>query len=49
MDKREVKRQQLETRLGATIASFDGVQAATVNLTLPESSNYVISDKKGDS
>lgn len=49
VDKREVKRQQLETRLGATIASFDGVQAATVNLTLPETSNYVISADKGDS
>lgn len=49
MDKREIKRQQLETRLGATIASFDGVQAATVNLTLPETSNYVISTNKGDS
>lgn len=49
LDKREVKRQQLETRLGASIATFDGVQAATVNLTLPETSNYVISDKKGDS
>ena len=43
MDKREIKRQQLETRLGATIASMDKIQAATVNLTLPESSNYVIS------
>lgn len=49
VDKRELKRQQLETRLGATIATFDGVQAATVNLTLPETSNYVISADKGDS
>lgn len=49
LDKREVKRQQLETRLGATIASFDGVQAATVNITLPETSNYVISSEKGES
>ncbi|MGN1339076.1 MAG: flagellar basal-body MS-ring/collar protein FliF [Oscillospiraceae bacterium] len=49
LDKREVKRQQLETRLGATIASFDGVQAATVNINLPETSNYVISTEKGES
>lgn len=49
MDKREIKRQQLETRLGATIASMDKIQAATVNLTLPESSNYVISTQKGES
>ena len=46
VDKREIKRQQLESRLGATIASFDGVQAANVNLTLPETSNYVISTEK---
>lgn len=49
VDKREIKRQQLETRLGATIASMDKIQAATVNLTLPETSNYVISTEKGDS
>lgn len=49
MDKREIKRQQIETRLGATIASMDKIQAATVNLTLPESSNYVISTQKGES
>lgn len=49
LDKRELKRQQLETRLGATIAAFEGIQAATVNITLPEVSNYVISSEKGDS
>lgn len=49
MDKREIKRQQLETRLGATIATFDGVQAATVNIDLPDTSNYVISTEKGES
>ena len=49
LDKREIKRQQLETRLGATIASMDKIAAATVNLTLPETSNYVISTQKGDS
>lgn len=49
MDKREIKRQQLETRLGSTISSMDKIQAATVNLTLPETSNYVIYTEKGDS
>ncbi len=49
LDKREIKRQQLETRLGATIASMNKIQAATVNLTLPETSNYVISSEKGQS
>ncbi len=49
MDKREIKRQQLEARLGATIATFDGVQAATVNIDLPDTSNYVISTEKGES
>ncbi len=49
LDKREVKRQQLEARLGATISTFDGVQAATVNIYLPEVSNYVISNEKGES
>lgn len=49
LDKREIKRQQLETRLGATIASMDKIAAATVNLTLPETSNYVLSTGKGES
>ncbi len=49
LDKREIKRQQLETRLGATIASMDKIAAATVNLTLPETSNYVLSTEKGES
>lgn len=49
MDKREVKRQQLEARLGATIASLDKIQSATANITLPETSNYAISTEKGDS
>ena len=48
-DKREVKRQQLESRLGATIASMDKIQSATANITLPEVSNYAISDNKGES
>mgnify|MGYP001001962655 FL=1 len=48
-DKREVKRQQLEARLGATIASMDKIQSATANITLPEVSNYALSDNKGES
>lgn len=48
-DKREVKRQQLESRLGATIASMDKIQSATANITLPEVSNYSLSDNKGES
>ena len=47
--KREVKRQQLESRLGATIASMDKIQSATANITLPEVSNYALSDNKGES
>lgn len=48
-DKREVKRQQLETRIGASLASLDKVQKATVTLTTPETSDYVIIDSKGES
>jgi len=48
-DKREVKRLQLESRLGATIASMDKIQSATANITLPEVSNYALSDNKGES
>lgn len=48
-DKREVKRQQLESRLGATIASMEKIQSATANITLPEVSNYALSDNKGES
>ena len=48
-DKREIKRQQLEARLGATIASMDKIQSATANITLPEVSNYALSDNKGES
>ena len=48
-DKREIKRQQLEARLGATIASMDKIQSATANITLPEISNYALSDNKGES
>ena len=48
-DKREVKRQQLESRLGATIASMDKIQSATANITLPEVSNYALSDNKCES
>lgn len=48
-DKREVKRQQLETRIGAALATLDDVREATVTLVLPETSDYVISTDKGES
>ena len=46
-DKREVKRQQLETRIGAALTTLDQIQAATVNLVLPETSDYVLISDKG--
>ncbi len=46
-DKREVKRQQLETRIGAALATLDDVREATVTLVLPEISDYVIDTGKG--
>ncbi|MGN0687432.1 MAG: flagellar basal-body MS-ring/collar protein FliF [Oscillospiraceae bacterium] len=48
-DKREVKRQQLESRIGAALASLEDVRAATVTLVLPETSDYVLLENKGQS
>lgn len=48
-DKREVKRQQLETRIGAALTTLDKIKSATVNLVMPETSDYVIIDSKGES
>ncbi|MBE6902151.1 MAG: flagellar M-ring protein FliF [Ruminococcaceae bacterium] len=48
-DKREVKRQQLETRIGAALASLEEIKQATVTLTLPETSDYVLVENKGQS
>ena len=41
-DKREIQRQQRETRIAATLATLDAVQSATVNLDIGEKSSYVI-------
>lgn len=41
-DKREIKRQQLEARLGATLSTLEQVQTALVNLNLPETKDYVL-------
>ncbi len=46
-DKREVKRQQLETRIGAALTTLDDIRTATVTLVLPETSDYVITTDKG--
>ncbi len=46
-DKREVKRQQLETRIGAALTTLDDIREATVTLVLPETSDYVITTDKG--
>ena len=46
-DKREVKRQQLETRIGAALTTLDQIQSATVNLVLPETADYVLISDKG--
>lgn len=46
-DKREVARQQLETRIGAMLTALDEVRAATVTLTLPDVPDYAIVTDKG--
>lgn len=46
-DKREVQRQQREARLEATLRQLDAVQAAVVNLDIPETKDYVIVQDKG--
>lgn len=46
-DKRMVAKQQLEQRLGATLTQINGVQSATVLLSIPDKKDYVIvSDKE---
>lgn len=44
-DKREVQRQQRETRIAATLAQLDPVATATVILEIPKTPNYVITSK----
>ncbi len=46
-DKREVKRQQLETRIGAALTTLDDIRMATVTLVLPETADYVLIEDKG--
>ena len=46
-DKREVKRQQLETRIGAALTTLDDIRIATVTLVLPETADYVLIQDKG--
>lgn len=46
-DKREVQRQQRESRLEATLIQLDAVQNATVSLDIPETKDYVIVQDKG--
>ncbi len=48
-DKREIKRQQLETRIGAALASLEEIKQATVTLSMPEISDYVLVESKGES
>lgn len=45
-DKRMVAKQQLEQRLGATLTQINGVQSATVLLSIPEKRDYVIVSEK---
>ncbi len=45
-DKREVQRQQRETRIAATLATLDAVQTATVNLDTGEKKDYVLVEDK---
>lgn len=45
-DKREVQRQQRETRIAATLAQLDPVMTATAILEIPKTPNYVITNEK---
>lgn len=45
-DKREVARQQRETNIAATLKQLDPVAAVTVNLDIPKTRDYVITDTK---
>lgn len=45
-DKREVQRQQRETRIAATLTQLNAVQSATANLDLPQTKDYAITEKK---
>lgn len=45
-DKREVARQQRETRIAATLTQLSSVRSATVNLDVPPTRDYVITETK---
>lgn len=45
-DKREVARQQRETRIAATLTQLSSVRSATVNLDVPSVRDYVITEAK---
>ena len=45
-DKREVQRQQRETRIAATLTQLSSVRSATVNLDVPPTREYVITEAK---
>lgn len=45
-DKREVARQQREANISATLRQLNAVQYATVNLDIPRTKDYVITEKK---
>lgn len=45
-EKREKQRQQLETRISATIKSFSKIKSAIVTLWIPEQANYVINQER---
>lgn len=47
-DKRQVARQQLETRIAATLRQLATVQNATANLNLPDEPQYSIKPEKED-
>ena len=44
-EKREKQRQQLETRISATLKSFSKIKSAIVTLSIPEKANYVINQE----
>lgn len=45
-DKREIARQQRETRIQATLRQLNAVQQATCNLYIPQTRDYVITEEK---
>lgn len=48
VDKREVQRQQRETRIAATLVTLDAIQSCTATLDIPEKKDYVIVEDAGE-